>query len=211
MQTRFNLIAAAILALAGLCSTISSHHIVSIFFYSIGIILVLAAFLSKDKKDKQIEEIHDKITNNQNKPTETSTQIIESYMKTAHKIEVDAYTKDVDAFDNNLASRGMWSSGAGVAGVKDVKLPHINTFVNSCLEYIESTKNNYLLDKPSVKSLFKNYQTTDITEVTETINNRNKARDLLIKPEAIEQEIIPPIISEINSAYNIALLRIDAM
>ncbi|MFA4820543.1 MAG: hypothetical protein WC613_06325 [Candidatus Aenigmatarchaeota archaeon] len=109
----------------------------------------------------------------------TSTDIIKSYMETTHKIEIDAYIKDVDAFDNNLASRGVWSSGWGIANVKDVKLPHIKIFVDSCLEYIESTNSNYLLDKTSVKSLFKNYQTTDITEITETINNRNKARTYL--------------------------------
>lgn len=140
-----------------------------------------------------------------------STEIIKSYMETAHKIEDELYKKDTIASDENLASRNMWSSGIGIRQTKDIKLSHIKAFINNCLEYIESTKNNYLLDKPSVKLLFENYQTADISEFAEIINSQNEARGLNIKQDAIQQEIMPPIIAEINNAYSVALLRIDAM
>jgi hypothetical protein len=210
MQTRFNLIAAAILAIAGLCSTISSHHIISIFFYAIGTILILAAFLSKDKKDKLIEEIHSEITNNQNKPTVTSTPIIESYMETAHKIEAEVYRKNVTSLNEDFASRGIWSSGLAIRPIIDAKISHTKTFINNCIKYIESTQNNYLLDKPSVKQLFKSYQTNDITEIAQIIANETESRGLLTG-KAIQKEIMPPVISEINNAYDVAVLQIDAM
>lgn len=90
--------------------------------------------------------------------------------------------------------------------VKDLKLSHIKSFVENCLEYVASTQSNYSLDKPSVKSLFENYQTDDITEFTNIINTQYIARGLNIR-----QDIMPSIISEINNTYSIVLLRIDAM
>lgn len=136
----------------------------------------------------------------------SSTEIIKSYMETAHKIETENYEKGVVAVNNNMAARGIYSSGIAVMNIKDLKLSHIKSFVENCLEYVESTINNYLLDKPSVKLLFENYQTNDITEFTEIINSQYTARGLNIR-----QDIMPSITSEINNAYSIALLRIDAM
>lgn len=212
MQTTFVILASIFGLISAISFSTNQNILLSLSTGLVAAVLYLAAFLSRDKKDKQIEEIHSKITSrNQNKPTETSTEIINSYMETAHKIEDELCEKATITMNENLASRGIWSSGAGIVQTKDIKLSHIKSFINNCLEYIESTQNNYLLDKPSVKLLFENYQIADMHEITESVNKQNKARGLNIKQDIIVQEIMPPIISEINNAYSIALLRIDAM
>lgn len=57
MQTKLNILASAIIGVSGLCALVG-HNIPALIFFIIGILLYLAAYLSQDKKDKQIEEIH---------------------------------------------------------------------------------------------------------------------------------------------------------
>lgn len=57
MQTKMNILASAIIGVSGLC-TLVGHNIPALIFFIIGILLYLAAYLSQDKKDKQLEEIH---------------------------------------------------------------------------------------------------------------------------------------------------------
>ena len=94
--------------------------------------------------------------------------------------------------------------------IRDLKQAHIKTFINNCLEYITTTQTSYLLDKPSVKQLFKNYQAKDITEIAQIIKNETESRGL-VTGNAIQQSIMPPVVSEINNAYDVAVLSIDAM
>lgn len=206
MQTKFVIFMSIFGIISALCFSTNQNILLSIITTLIAVAFGLTAYFARDKKDKQIEEIHSEITNNRNKPKETSTSIIESYMETARKVDEEAYNTDVRALNNNLASRRLYSSGMAVMQVKDLKLSHIKSFVENCLEYVESTRNNYLLDKPSVKLLFENYQANDITEFAEIIKSQYSARGLNIR-----QDIMPGITSEINHTYSIALLRIDAM
>jgi hypothetical protein len=207
MQTRFIILSSIFGLISALSFSTNQNILLSIITALIAAAFGLAAYFAKDKKDNQIEEIHSEIINNsQNKPTETSTSITESYMETAHKAEIDAYKNNVIALNRNLASRGIYSSGMAVMQIKDLKLTHIKTFVNNCIEYIETTKNNYLLDKTAVKFLLENYQNTDSNEIAEIIKSQYIARGLNIR-----QDIVPSVVSDINNTYNIALLHIDAM
>jgi len=211
VQTKFVILMSIFGVVSALSFSTNQNLLLSIITALIAAVFGLVAYFARDKKDKQIEEIHSEITNNnQKKPTETSTAIIESYMETAHKIEAETYNKGVVSINQNMADRGIWSSGIAVMNIRDLKLTHIKTFVNNCLEYAASTQNNYLLDKTSVKQLFENYKTTDINEITAIIENEIKSRGLLTG-NAMQQEIMPPVISEINNAYSVAILRIDAM
>jgi hypothetical protein len=206
MQTKLICFGAALTGVASYFAYLNYPYILTGIMFIGGIGTTILAITKKDKKDEQIEEIHSKITNNKNKPTKTSTKIIKPYMESARKLDADAYKNDIVALNRNLASRGIYSSGFAVMQVKDLKLSHIKSFVENCLEYVASTQSNYSLDKPSVKSLFENYQTDDITEFTNIINTQYIARGLNIR-----QDIMPSIISEINNTYSIVLLRIDAM
>jgi len=211
VQTSFVILASIFGLISALSFSTNQNLLLSLSAGLVASVLYLAAFLSRDKKDKQIEEIHSITTNNnQNKPTKTSTAIIESYMETAHKIEAETYNKGVVSINNNMAARGIYNSGIAVMNIRDLKLTHIKTFVDNCLEYVARTQNHYLLDKSSVKQLFENYKATDTTEITAIIKNQIESRGLLIG-DAMQQEVMPPIISEINNNYSVALLRIDTM
>ncbi len=99
-------------------------------------------------------------------------------METAHKIEADNYRKGVVSINNNMNARGIFNSGIAVMNIRDLKLTHIKSFIDSCLEYVSSTQSNYLLDKHQVKILFDNYRATDITEIASIIKNQIKSRGL---------------------------------
>jgi len=66
VQTKLNIIASAFIGISGLCALVG-HNALAFIFFIIGILLYLIAFLSKDKKDNQIEEIH-RITTTKLKP-----------------------------------------------------------------------------------------------------------------------------------------------
>jgi hypothetical protein len=211
VQTKFVIFMSIFGIISALCFSTNQNFLLSIITALIAAAFGLAAYFARDKKDKQIEEIHAEITNsNKSKPTETSTKIIESYMETAHKIENDNYIKGVVSINNNMAARGIYNSGIAVMNIRDLKLTHIKSFIDSCMEYVSSIQSNYLLDKHQVKILFENYRATDITEITSIIKNQIESRGLL-RNDAMQQEIMPPIISEINNAYSVAFLRIDSM
>jgi len=207
VQTKFVILASIFGVITGLCFSTNQNILLSVGTALIASTFGLVAYFSKDKKDKQIEEMHSEITsNNSSKPTETSTSIIESYMQTARQIEIDAYNSDVVALNRNLASRGLYSSGMAIMQIKELKLTHIKKFVTDCVEYAESTRNTYLLDKPKIKLLLQKYQAVDISDTASIIDSQFTARGLLVK-----QDMMPSVVSDIDNAYSIALLRIDTM
>ncbi|MFZ3114807.1 MAG: hypothetical protein WA121_04305 [Syntrophales bacterium] len=136
----------------------------------------------------------------------TSASLIESYMDTKSKIKTECYKTDVVFLGRELASKGLAGSGSAIVRNKDLKLSHVHRFVSVCLEYIDSTKGNYSLDKPSVKALFADYKDADITDVTTTITNQYAARGL-----PLNQSVLSSAVTDIENTYSIALLKIDAM
>lgn len=58
MQTRLNIIGTALLGIAGYYAYLNYHYILTGAVFIGGIALVVIAATKKDKKDKQIEEIH---------------------------------------------------------------------------------------------------------------------------------------------------------
>ena len=63
MQTKFIIIASAIIGVSGVY-TWFGHNPSGLIFFVVGILFYLVAFLSKDKKDQQIEEMHTVIIRN---------------------------------------------------------------------------------------------------------------------------------------------------
>lgn len=157
---------------------------------SIGVLAVLTAYRAYLKYSEK----------------KASSEIIKSYMETTHKIEIDSYKTNIVALGRELASKGLNGGGTAIARNKDLKLSHVHTFVDCCLNYIASTKENYYLDKPSVKSLLTEYKNTDISDTTTIITNQYNAKKL-----TINQSVLSSAISDIENAYSVALLKIDAM
>lgn len=63
MQTKLNILSSAIVGVSGVCVLVG-YNFTGLIFFIAGILLYLAAFLSKDRKDQQIEEIHAITTSN---------------------------------------------------------------------------------------------------------------------------------------------------
>ena len=200
MQTKLICISAALLGVAGYYTYLNYHYVLTGAMYIAGIILVVIAAIKKDKKDNQIEEIHAEITNNNQKPTESSSSIIKSYMETAHKIEIESYKTNIVSLGRELASKGLAGSGTAIVKNKDLKLSHICNFVNVCMGYADSTKSYYILDKFSVKLLFTDYQNADITDITTIITNQYAARGL-----TLNETVLSSAISDIENTYKVAL------
>lgn len=136
----------------------------------------------------------------------TSTDIIKSYLNTEHKISLETYKTNVVTLNRELAVKRQSGSGTAIVKNKDLKLSHIHKFVDDCLNYIASTKENYSLDKTSVKLLFIDYKNTDISDITIIITNKYTAKGL-----TLNNNLLSSAIADIEHAYDVALLKIDAM
>ena len=58
MQTRLNIIGTALLGVAGYYTYLNYHYVLTGAMYISGIAFIVFAAIKKDKKDKQIEELH---------------------------------------------------------------------------------------------------------------------------------------------------------
>ncbi len=150
MQTKLNLIGSVFLAIAGLCS-IASHHYISVFFYVAGPVLILAAFLSKDSKDTQIEELH-RIATSEIKPeieaisTEKQEELI-SLIKDSCESKYNlrnTYRNDkIDSLFANCGARGFtMPEGSVYGGVFNLYINEFQLFSDTVVDAVMEVLNN---------------------------------------------------------------------
>ena len=101
----------------------------------------------------------------------TSTSLISGYMTLAYQSEGTLYSNDLVTLNRQLSAQGQLSSGGAVVKVKDLKVSHINSFVNSSLAYIPDINTALLLDKAAVKAIFDKYHSSSISDMTTTVTN----------------------------------------
>jgi len=128
--------------------------------------------------------------------------LISDYMEIKHDQEFLSFEEDEKAIDADLASRGLWASGAHAKKYIENVKKHIDSFVNDSIGQVAYVSSLGTIDSVEISALFDQHQNIDTSYYTNDTNEHvgHFAPDLI--GYALD-EIIPYI----NDAYALAKLQ----
>lgn len=95
--------------------------------------------------------------------TYPSTDLIHSYMTTLHSQTISQFLSDEAALSALLSSQGAYLSGSHYSQSKTDYESHIQAFLNSTLNYIQTTSHSMLIDKNAIIALLNTQKADDKT------------------------------------------------
>lgn len=136
----------------------------------------------------------------------TSTSVISTYMTTEYQLTASAYSADAVLLAHQLQAQGLSFGSTAITKYIDLKLSHIQNFVDTALAYVPTTKANYILDRAATKALFTTYKNKDVADITSYVNSAYTARAI-----DVNQTVLSSAVNSVKGYYDIALLTIDTM
>ena len=128
------------------------------------------------------------------------------HFRSQYETETNTYASDLISLDRLLRMEGRGNSSYALDQIRELKLSHVQNFINVSLQFTNSTKSSFTLDKTAIKNIFTNYQAIDITETTAAIVDSYQVRG-----RSIDQNALSSAVTSVNSYYSTALLQIEAM
>lgn len=95
-----------------------------------------------------------------------STATITTYMSAAFASDQLTLASDVQTVSRRLLSQGYQCSSNMIIAVTDVKLIHVQAFLNAVIANVQLVKTNNPIDKTAITALFATYQSQDVAWIT---------------------------------------------
>ena len=141
-------------------------------------------------------------------PVAPTTAQIASYMSTAYQVEQTALADDIKGIKAQAAADGNLLSGATLLKILKAKPPHVQHFVDTSLQYIQTIKTTDSIDKQAIVSLFSNYKAQDLTQIPSLVNRALPALSQATINACISASAVIPAI---NNIYALAIAQLNAM
>lgn len=90
-----------------------------------------------------------------------STSVISSYMSKEYSSEQISFRANLQALENDEASKDLECSQHNLAAVAKLKESQVQSFLNAVIAFIQAEKSNNQIDKAAISPLFATYQTQD--------------------------------------------------
>jgi hypothetical protein len=129
-------------------------------------------------------------------------------MSLAYQTDATSLASDLNSVAAQWAAKGMYCSGNMFVDAANVKVSHVQIFVNNALAYVQTTKNTGSpIDKPTIINLFNSYRAQDLSWLSAVSffgcgPPFNPANMIILYPACA---------TSVNSSYDTAIAQINTM
>lgn len=173
MQTKLVILASVTGGVSALSFSTSQNTLLSLSTALIASVLYLAAFLSKDKKDKQIEEIHQTTTElrAQNKPESAidPIPISEKFLENQHNLIFSKFDEDSHMLRTSLMLKGRFNGSSGMNQFCALIVSYSSQFLKDVESRAIKIHGSNVFLSPQVKAHLERYLEADVIFLKEKL------------------------------------------
>lgn len=176
MQTKLVILASVTGGISALSFSTNQNALLSLSTALIASVLYLAAFLSKDKKDKQIEEIHQSTTelrsqNEINKPELAIDPIpvSEEFLESKHNLIFSKFDEDSNLLRTSLMLKGRFNGSSGMNQFCTQIVSYSSQFLKDVESRATKIHGNNVFLSQQVKAHLEKYLEADVIFLKEKL------------------------------------------
>lgn len=171
MQTKLVILASIFGVISALCFSTNQNILLSLSSGLFASALFLAAYFSKDKKDRQIEEIHT-ITTNNNKTEQVSSSdynISDDFLARSHALIFSRFNEDAKLLSRKLRFQGRFNSTYGMSQFAEHIASYVNEFLTQIKEHSAKIHGDNALLNQQVEKQLDRYLESDLNFVKQKL------------------------------------------